>query len=134
MSKRKKAGVPETVLKAACTAVGIALLLLLPCALLLHSRILPWEAGMVLEPLCAACALFISVILYCRSKKTAAMTSGLTLVCYLAVVLIVGLCLCGGELWGMRLVYQCAASAAGTTLGIMVSIQKNTRGKKRMRR
>ena len=131
MSVRKKASLPVLVLWGIALAVGLTLLLLLPEAALLSRQVLPERATDLLAAAAAGIALLLSVILVGRNSKTAPTVGGLVLLGYLLLVCAAGLCICGGAIWGEGLLRQALAAAAGTAIGIMVSLRKRPRRKKR---
>lgn len=134
MSVRKKASLPVLALWGTASAVGLTLLLLIPCALLIYHQVLHEEMGKILSAATAGLALLLSVVLFGRSSKTAPVVGGLILAGYLILVCVAGLCVCGGGIWSEGLIRQCLAATAGSAIGIMVSLRKRPHRKKRARR
>ena len=134
MSARKKVNFTETVLLSVATAIGLTLLLMIPGAFLLHNGLLPMSAGTVLSAAIAALALFVSGVIFGRQKKWAVATAGITLSVYLLLMLLGGVCVCGGGILSMSFLWQCVSVTMGSALGIMVSISGQKRRKKRIRR
>lgn len=131
VSVRKKAGLSVLVLWGTLLAVILTLLLLVPGAMLLHKQVVPEEFGGLLSACAAGLSLFAAVVIFGRNRKTVPVTGGLVLAAYLVLLILIGLCVCGGGIWGEGLARQGLAAVAGAAIGIMVSMRRNKHRKRR---
>ncbi len=134
MSARKKTSLSVLVLWSTASAILCVMLLLLLCAMLICGQVLAEDAGVMFSAVAAGIGPMLSIIVFGRQSKTPAVLGGVVLAVYLFLCLLIGLILCGGEIFGAALGYRAIAAVIGTAVGIMVSLHKKPKRKVRKTR
>lgn len=114
--------------------VGILILLAL-AALLIHKEALGTDYAHILSWVCVALALWIAVPMVTSGRSKQALSLGGSMLGIFVALMLLSRLLLGGEgeflPW---LIGHCGAALLGTLLGIMVSVKKQSRGKRKKKR
>lgn len=116
-------------------SIASTLLLLSLAALLIHKEVLGTDYAHILSGVCVALALWMAVPVVTSAHSKQALSLGGSMLGIFVVLMLLLRLLFGAEgefiPW---LIGHCGAAVLGTLLGIMVSVRKQARSKRRKKR